>query len=275
MVSAKKLLVSGLIFCVGFLFCAKPQAPAMSPPTTASAPTSREGKPSFVRAEDQGEDFSLLESSEVLRRLIKADNRIIRWKATKVIGDRQIAGKLDLSKEELAELEQYIAKQIELIGSAKTGEARSDINSQIARLWRLSANKLIENLGNNNLAIVDAVIENLAMMRNEEIVDQIIARIESSSNPKFKQFAIYAIGMMNSKYSCHIPNRPTMSDEESDALAAKTIIPFLKKLQENEKDPKILTAIKESLEYLDKPLNRQPRQTMPTTTSAPTTMPIN
>jgi len=217
-----------------------------------------ERKPTFVRAEEAGEDFSKLESSEVLRRLTQSNERIAERKAAKVLGDRHLAGKLNLSKSEQKSLADYIEKQIGLTAAAE-GSDREEANQQIQRLWRLTTVQLIDNLGSKNLTVVEAATKNLALMRNEDIVRKIIARIEASEDVAFRRYAILALGMMREKRDCLVPDRKTLSDEKSEKMAKTIIVPFLEKLQKSEKDPETLQFIKMALQFLKKPMDTRPR----------------
>lgn len=229
-------------------------------PATTTAPVSddRRRQPAFVRAEDAGEDFSTLETSEVIRRLAGSNDRIVERKAAKVIGDRELAGKLSLSPDEQRILADYVEKQIGLTPAA-VGKDRAEANDHIQRLWRLTADKLIDSLGSKNLTVVDAATKNLALMRDVNIVRKIIAGIETRGDATFKKYAILALGMMRSKQDCLLPDRYTLGDKESEAMATEIIVPFLTKLQTSEKDAETLGVIKMAFHFLENPPDARPR----------------
>lgn len=217
-------------------------------------------RPTFVRAEDAGEDLALLGSSEVLRRLTQSSDRIVQIKAAKVLGDRDLAGTLRLSREERAAVDEYADRQVALTAGA-TGQERADANDQIRRLWRLAADRLIQALGSDNRTIVEAAVRNLALMRNGDLVAKIIARIKASDDARFKRGAILALGMMREKRDCLVPGRTTLGDAESEVLASKVIVPFLKDLQAKEKDPETLAMIRAAFHFLDNPPDARLRPT--------------
>jgi hypothetical protein len=223
-----------------------------------AAPQTKRKKATLVRPEEAGEDFSLLESSEVVRRLTQSNERIAERKAAKVLGDRYIAGNLKVSQGEQQAINGYVEKQVGLTAAA-AGQDRVEANDQIRRLWRLSADKLIDSLGCNNVTIVEAAIKNLALMRDEDIVRKIIGRIEASNSAAFRKYAIMALGMMKEKRDCLVPDRHTLGDDESEALAKKLIIPFLTRLKETEKDADILNAIKMAFQFLEHPTDARLR----------------
>ena len=227
---------------------------------SGASPASRpaEGR-AFVRAEDMSEDFSLLESSEVLRRLVQTDDKVVRRKAALVLGDRHLAGTLKLSAGEMESLQAYIDKQIELT-AAPTGGERVEANDQIRRLWRLTANKLLDGLATKNLTIMEACAKNLTLMRDAKIVADLIARIEASQDASFRKYAIFTLGMMRDKRDAKVPGRVQMGDAESEALARDVIIPFLTRLEAGQPDMETQKAIKVAFQCLKTPLDTRPRR---------------
>ncbi|MGB3087902.1 MAG: hypothetical protein WBC53_09295, partial [Phycisphaerae bacterium] len=174
--------------------------PTSAPPATASTATvsgghAEEKGPTFARPEEVGEDFSLLGSSEVVRRLTQSAERVVQRKAAKVLGDRGLAGNLALPQSEQQSLAGYIEKQIGLT-AAEVGEDRAEANNQIRRLWRLAADKLIGRLGSENRTVVEAATKNLALMRDDDVVGKIIGRIKADDDVTFRKNAILALGMM-------------------------------------------------------------------------------
>jgi hypothetical protein len=237
-----------------------PSAPPPSRAETEGAPNenTEERRPTFVRAEEAGEDFSKLESSEVLRRLTQSDERIAERKAAKVLGDRHIAGKLSLPESEQQGLGGYVEKQIGLTAAAD-GSDREEANQQIQRLWRLATDQLIDNLGSKNMTVVEAATKNLALMRNEDVVRKIIAKIEGSEDVAFRRYAILALGMMREKRDCLVPGRDTLSDEDSAKMVETIIVPFLEGLQKTEKDPETLQFVKMAFHFLEKAMDTRLR----------------
>jgi len=236
--------------------------PSLSPPQTTGAATTPAGpaekNSTFARPEETGEDFSKLESSEVLRRLTQSNDRIAERKAAKVLGDRHLAGELNLSQGEKEDLKGYVSKQIALTAAAK-GNDWEEANQQIRRLWRLAASTLISNLGSENLTVVEAATKNLALMRNEEIIQEIVARIEASEDAAFRRYAILALGMMREKRDCLVPDRKALSDEKSAKIAESIIVPFLEKMKRTEKDPEALQCIDMAFQFLERPMDTRPQ----------------
>ena len=229
-----------------------------SMPATAPALEDREPRPRFVRAEDRGEDFSLLPTSEVVRRLVSTNERVVRRKAARVLGDRRLGGKLILADGVKNLLSAYVSRQIQLT-AAPMGEDRAEANDQIQRLWRLATSGVIDGLAEKNLAIVEAAMRNLALMRNQDIVATLVRRIEGSQDTVFRTHAVVALGMMRGKRDCLVPGRHTLGDEESEAIGTNVITPFLTRLETAEQDPQVRQAIKMAFELLRNPHDARPK----------------
>jgi len=242
----------------GSAYSKEPIAPSRVRATTEPAASSKKRRPAFVRAEDSGENFSGLGTDEVVRRLTESTDRIVQAKAAKVLGDRSLAGKLKLSQDERAKLDEYIDKQVALT-SVATGEGWAEANEQIRRLWRLTAEKLIDSLGSENRTSVEAAAKNLALMRNADIVQQIIARLKASKDTRFKIGAILALGVMREKRQCLVPDREMLGDDESAALATRLIVPVLTELQANETDVETLQMLKMAFQFLKNPPDARPK----------------
>ena len=232
--------------------------PATRPSVMPSDSEIKKKRPAFVRAEDDGEDFSLLPTEEVVTRLAQTTDGIERMKAAKVLGDRELAGTLTLSKDQRETLDQHIQKTIEAADADNAGE-RVEAYDQIQRLWRLADDKLIDALGSPTIRVWEAAVKNLALMRNEEIVKRIIARVETSDDATFKKNAIFALGMMKEKRDSNVPDRHQLGDEESEAIAKKLIIPFLNQYKDREKDPVILQTIETAFKFLETPFDARPK----------------
>lgn len=244
-----------------------PSASRSSDALTQTPVTSRPVKPSdggtkpqptFIRAEDAGEDFSRLPTEEVVDRLSRTTDRIERLKAAKVLGDRDIADQLTLLPAQRKVLDQYIERLIEAADAATPFE-RMEASDQIERLWRLASDKFIDALGSDNLRVFEGAAKSLIAMRSAEIVKKIIARTEASQDVTFRKNAIFTLGMMKAKGECLVPGRDYLGDAESEAIASKIIVPFLNKCKNAEKDPEILQIIETAFQNLKNPFDGRTR----------------
>lgn len=160
------------------------------------------------------------------------------------IGDKCIASGTEVvfARYSKDDIEQYINKMIVQTGSA-VGEDRAEANQQIQRLWRLCVPKLMDNLGHPDPTINEAVMKNLILMRNEEIIEKIIKRISSSSDPRVKQAGVFVLGMMKEERSTLIANRQVLDATASEAIATDQIRPFLDELNKSSEDPSLKKLI--------------------------------
>jgi hypothetical protein len=107
------------------------------------------GIKTFSRPEERGENFSVLETSEVVRRLETSQDMIERRKAAKVLGDRSIAGSLKMSAQE----KEAVAKVVEGYlrqAKASTAEQRVEARQQVERLWHVAAPTLLEHVNSKD-----------------------------------------------------------------------------------------------------------------------------
>lgn len=147
------------------------------------------------------------------------------------------------------ELNGYIDRLIAETGAA-TPEVRVEANEQIQRLWRLCVPRLVENLGNENETINEAVMKNLILMRDAGVVEKIIEKVDQSDSPLVRQSGIFALGMMSEERKTLVPNRKAMGSAEFSAIATTRISPFLENLKSTVRDADTSALIEQSLDRL-------------------------
>ncbi len=151
------------------------------------------------------------------------------------------------------DLRERVDKAVDVIlqeTAAKTGQERMAAKHQLERLWRLSADRLIENLDNPNMTIAEAAAKTLILMRNEHIVRAIIAKVGSAGDERARFFGVFALGKMTEQRETIVKNRECMSPEESARLARELIIPFLEDLANAEQSERVKPAIERALREL-------------------------
>jgi hypothetical protein len=175
------------------------------------------------------------------------------------IGDRAYLGILDLkSREEKKILQDLIDENINDLGAAKR-ELQSEANENIQRLWHLCVPQLIETLGAGNDFASDFARKDLMMMRNREIVKQIIEEAQKTDNIRRKQWMILALGGMKDQLFCLIRDRDMIDDAESEKIAQELILPFLNSEKGRDSRPEIQSAIEAAFNNLATPRNELPR----------------
>lgn len=219
-------------------------------------------KPGFARPEDRAGDFSGLTAAQLLVKLEDAADIGARRKAAQESGDRQVAGKLELAADEKGKLNAQVDGLIRQLGDADPGK-REEASMQIARLWRLAADRLIENLGNADDRAAGGCVKCLTLMRDERIIDAIIEKAKTAKEARTRQLAIFALGMMTERSYTLIDRRPLMDEKTSQRLARERILPFLEELRKSDADPPMQQRIASALRFLANPIDCRPKRAEP------------
>lgn len=188
----------------------------------------------FSRPEERGEDFSTLDTTEVVKRVTESRDRTTLRKAAKVLGDRNIAGTLKISKDQARLLEGVVVGYLGQ-GKAKDSNEREEARQQIERLWRVAAPALLKNVGNKDPAIAELAIKSLILMRNETIVHSLIDIARSTNDEYTKVMAIFALKKMTEQRKSLIPGRACLDEKESKRLYDEVVVPTLNKLEAQSK----------------------------------------
>ena len=198
---------------------------------TSSAEDVDNGR-TFSRPEERGEDLSILETSEVVKRFTGSQDKIELRKAAKVLGDRTIAGSLKLSDGEKQGINKVVRKYIEQ-ATAPTAQERVEAKQQLERLWHVAMPKLLEYVGSKEVAEAELAIKSLILMRNETVVKALIERAKTAGDDPSKAMYIFALRKMKEQRESLIPGRECLNEEESAALYDRLIVPALAELQES------------------------------------------
>ena len=142
--------------------------------------------------------------------------------------------------------------------AAKTGQEPSSAKHQLERLWRLSADKLIENLDNPNITIAEAAAKTLILMRNERIVRAIMEKIRTAEKERTWMLGVFTLGKMMEQRKTIVKNRDCLSPEESAKIARGIIIPFLEEQARTEESERVRKTIERSLRELRENIGPQP-----------------
>lgn len=180
---------------------------------------------------ERGETFEGLATRDVISKLAKSKDKIERQKLAKVIGDRSIAGTLELSKPEAEQVRLEILGLLDRAKSSDTNE-RSEAKSQIERMWRAGVPTLIEHISpSNNVASVELAVKSLILMRDENVVTNLINDATLTQDPQRRQFLVFTLSQMKEKRSSNIPGRTCLGEKESEELYTKFVTPALEKLK--------------------------------------------
>ena len=194
-------------------------------------PKNVENRSKFSRPEERGEDLSVLETAEVVKRLAESKDKIESRKAAKVLGDRSIAGKLDLSSEEEQTIENVVSGYFEQGKSANANE-RVEARQQVERLWHVAAPTLLENLNSKDPTIAEMAIKSLILMRNESIIKALVQKAESAKDEYTRAMANFTLKKMKEQRKSLIPGRECLDEEQSRILYDRLVAPALRNLEE-------------------------------------------
>jgi hypothetical protein len=148
-----------------------------------------------------------------------------RRKAAKVLGDREIAGRLALSTNELDVVAGIAADYLKQTRAADPN-VRTESREQIERLWHLSAPALLANVGNRETA--EGAIKGLTLMRDEAIIRSLVKQVDEAKTPEVKQMALFALRHMKEQRQSTVSGRSCMDAKESERIFDEVIAPVLK-----------------------------------------------
>jgi hypothetical protein len=223
---------------------------------TPSPPPPRSEHKTFTRPEERGEDYSGKDSTALISILSQSKDKIELKKATKVLGDRSIAGTLKLTESEKASLTNIVQKCLQQVTSTDSNE-RSDGREQIERLWWSAVPGLFNNIANENPAICEVALKSLSLMRNEEIIRSLMEIAKQCTHEPTRMMAIIALGNMTEKRESLVPGRLCMDEATSRELAEKQIRPFLNTLLATEKNAEMKSLLERALKTLDEAPDRR------------------
>ncbi len=216
------------------------------------------GNPDGQNPEDRDEDFSVLATADIIRWLSTSTNAIEMRKAAQVLGDRAIAGTLELSAPEQAAVVN-VARQYLTSVPAREFSDFAEAKEQIERLWRPAGAALVAQIANPNTQIAEMAIQSLSLMRNEELVRALVEQTRSTTNAAAKVMYIFALGCMTEQYNSLVPRRVCMNEKESAILADKLIRPYLADLEKTETAADMKNAIRQAEVELTKAADHRPR----------------
>jgi hypothetical protein len=182
------------------------------------------------RPEDRGEDMSTLATSDAVSRFSRSSDAIERRKLARVIGDRSIAGSLQLSGPENGQLQQQVAG---ILQGAKSPDAntRSEAQQQIERLWLAAVPTLVSNITPKDVTVSEMAVKSLILMRNESIVSNLIWEAKATTDEGRRQMLIFALSRMKEKRTSLIPGRACLDDRQSEELYSRLVVPALDALK--------------------------------------------
>jgi hypothetical protein len=208
-----------------------------------------------IRPEDQGEDFSKLDTAALLKIITSSPDKIEHWKAGKVLGNRYIDGTFVPTPAEQAMIDAYVAHLFnKLFKSDNPGDA-GDASFQLQRLWGLAVPGLLQSLKSKDRQTWNIALEHLVRMRSERVVKSLIAEYEQTTDNEYKDVLVSTLGKMRTMYDNQLDYRKMMTSKKSQELAEKLIVPFLDKIAVTETDEQLQNSISQAKKYIATPID--------------------
>jgi len=166
------------------------------------------------------------------------DKRALR-RTAQALGDLTLTGGAsDVTSEQRKRLDALVTRTIERVRS-KRAEDRVDAKEQLERLWKFSADPLVNHIDDKNLAVAEAAAKSLILMRDEKIVRKIIEKLNTVQNERSKILCLFVLGKMREHRTTIVQNRHVMPPAESKKLAETLIVPALQAFVAQESSAKV------------------------------------
>lgn len=194
----------------------------------ARGPEPQEGR--FMRPEEIGEDLSSQSSAELITVLLRAGDPIARRKAARTLGDRAIAGALELSEAETNALGDVVRECVEMCRSDDPN-VRSEGWIVVQYLWRLAVPSLLEQLDNESTCTAENAARLLGVMQDEAIVRAVVERVGKPDDDHGRRFAIVVLRSLQHRSRPLVSGRTPLDDEQAKSLYETVIAPALREVE--------------------------------------------
>jgi len=228
----KQLLILAIIFIFlqGGIFGQKESGKTTSETKIRNQAESKAMQKKFTRPEERGEDFTKKTSGELIEVMRSSGDKIELRKAAKTLGDRDINKTLLLSAEEKQIIDKSVVKYLELI-KFRDPNVYDEACQQIHRLWHLAVPALLRGLDSGDLSVVEFAAKSLILMRNEEIINEIINKAETSADTQKKELLLFFLTQMKEQRTSVVPARTCLNESDSEKLYERLVQPALNKMK--------------------------------------------
>ncbi len=155
------------------------------------------------------------------------DERANEVKAAYLLGDRQLAGELELNKNQEERIEKIVLRYLELEQSKKNSGGWWSPSLQMERLWLVAEPTLLKNIENPDQKIVGLVFTSLRKMKSEQLVKNIITIANDCKDRETCNHYISLLKNMNFPTGSSVSRRKTMDDDAFQKIYDELIIAFL------------------------------------------------
>ena len=209
--------------------------PDVSPPTPTpipAMPTTPTPKADPFSPLSDAELIATLAQTPTFRAQASASDRATLRRVAQLIGDRALAGTLTLSEADKSVIAASVQDAVQSASAYETtAEDYEDAMLRVQGLWRLAAPALLPYLDSEDMAQVEFAAKALITMRDEAIVQAIIAQAKQAATPERKDLYLFLLSKMQERRVPVISGRPRIDTASSEDLYRRLVAPALRELQ--------------------------------------------
>lgn len=216
----------------------RPKDPVSQPSATMSptvevtnkpAPDTQKPVKGMVKPEDRGEKFNKYSDEIIAKKLVDGD-KIEQRKVAIVIGDRFILS--NSLPENLQNAVQKAVYHYLIMSKSSSSNDRQEARDQIARCWTAAAPALLYSLDSaEDMSQLEFIAKSLILMRNEQIIKELVKKYNAQTDKKRRSIFKMILMKMKEKRGTLVPNRKSISDDESVRIYDAFIAPAISKQQ--------------------------------------------
>lgn len=167
-----------------------------------------------------------------MRQLSQSEDKITLRKIAKEIGDRSLNDQLELTAVQKERINNAVAGCLRQNATSTNANERVEAKQQIERLCLTAAPTLLENIDSKDPALAELATKSLILMRNEEVVKELIKRASTAKDEHSKAITVFALKKMKEQRKSLIPGRECMDRKKSLRLYDRLVAPALAELGE-------------------------------------------
>ncbi|TET37262.1 MAG: HEAT repeat domain-containing protein [Planctomycetota bacterium] len=205
-------------------------------------------------AEENGEQFpkqppTAEETAKIkgLLEKIRTGERREKVQAAKALGDMAIAKPdMGLGAPERKTLDEIIDGYLADAGNKTDHQKSIFAKEQLERIWTFATDKLVAAVSEENISIKEAAVKQLILMHNDEICEKLIQKFhDGDEDTRF--FVVFTLAKFREKREANVRERVCPEEKVTDRIVKEKVIPFLKKVQADEKSERVKKTIERAL----------------------------
>ncbi len=176
--------------------------------------------PRFSRPEDVGAQPVTAATVELIEGLDWSADRIDQRKFARELGNRAIAGRLILTPKQQEAANEYVRRLLPLTVH-EDANTRSEARTQVARLWHVAVPVCLDAVTDlENGKARELARKSLILMRNREIIEQLIKKGRDTDDPKKRYCIHWVLKGMDGQRTTTVPNRNVWEKRKVSSFTA-------------------------------------------------------